>query len=155
LPKLGYKPRIHLLNPIIQGLSPVKTNGETTKMSSSDPNGKIDVLDTPKEIKKKVSKAYCLEKDIIDNTPLLLTKNLIFPLLERLNKIFVINRDEKYGGNLEFKNYEETKKAFIDGLLHPSDLKNGIVDFFSNLLEPIRKTFETKEMKELIKKAYN
>jgi len=154
LPKIGYKPKIDLLNPIIPGLLTTKSDGTKTKMSSSDPNGKIDVIDSPKEIRKKISKTYCLEKDITDNSLLALTKNLLFPLLERINKDFVINRDEKFGGNISFKTYEELETAFTKDL-HPMDLKNGVSDFLINLLESLRNKIDSNEMKNIIKQAYS
>ena len=56
LPKLGIKPAVHLMNPIISALSTVEMKGVKVKMSSSDKNGKISLLDNPKDIRKKVSK---------------------------------------------------------------------------------------------------
>ena len=154
LPKIGYKQKIDLLNPIIPGLSTTKTNGINVKMSSSDPNGKIDVADSPKEIRKKISKVYCLEKDITDNSLLTLAKNLLFPLLERINKKFVINREEKFGGNITFNTYSELEDSFSKDL-HPMDLKNGVSDLLINLLEPLRKKLDADEMKTIIKQAYS
>jgi len=45
LPKLGYKKRSHLMNKMLGGLT-------GTKMSSSDPNSKIDLLDSAKQVEK-------------------------------------------------------------------------------------------------------
>ena len=49
---LGLKMRAHLMNPMVPGL-----NGG--KMSSSDPKSKVDLLDEPASIHKKIAKAYC------------------------------------------------------------------------------------------------
>ena len=49
LPKLGYRTRAHLMNPMVPGLT-----GE--KMSASDPASKIDILDSEKSIRKKIGK---------------------------------------------------------------------------------------------------
>ena len=38
--------------------------------------------------------------------------------------------------------------------IHPGDLKNGIAGYLNRFLEPIRKEFETDEMKKLILDAY-
>ncbi len=153
--KLGYKKRVHLMNHIIPGLSCVKTNGELTKMSSSDANGKIDVLDTEKNIRKKVNKAWCVEGDIIDNSVLKLIDNLIFKILCRLNKPFEINRDEKYGGKLSYNDFKTLEKDFEDKKIYPEDLKLGFADFLINLLAPIRNKFNSQELTELKNKAYN
>ena len=49
LPRLGYKERAHLMNPMVPGLS-------QAKMSSSDPDSKIDLLDSADSIQKKIRK---------------------------------------------------------------------------------------------------
>jgi len=49
MPRLGYKKRIHLMNPMVPGLS-------GSKMSSSDLDSKIDLLDTEKDVQNKVRK---------------------------------------------------------------------------------------------------
>lgn len=57
LPKyLGYKKKIHLMNPMVPGLSGGKGNkaaGEIDKMSSSG-NAKIDLLDGPEAVAEKI-----------------------------------------------------------------------------------------------------
>lgn len=67
LPKLGYKQRAHLLNPLIPGL------GESGKMSSSDENSKIDLLDSEETVTRKIKKALAVPKVPENNvsTPLL------------------------------------------------------------------------------------
>jgi len=54
LPQLGYAKRIHLMNPMVPGLT-------GAKMSSSEEDSKIDLLDDEKSVKKKISKAFCEE----------------------------------------------------------------------------------------------
>ena len=147
LPKLGYKKRIHLMNPMIPGLS-------GGKMSSSDPNSKIDLLDAPETIKRKLSKAYCPAGEVEGNGVLSIVKWILFPLLNRKNTIFIINRPEKFGGPLEYKNYEELEKDYIAGKLHPLDLKNAVAVQLAELLEPLRKRFESEDKKKLVREAY-
>merc|ERR1712168_1143871 len=60
LPKLGYKKRSHLMNFMVPGLT-----GD--KMSASNPDSKIDLLDGPKDVSKKLKKAFCEEGNITDN----------------------------------------------------------------------------------------
>ena len=59
LPKIGYKQRAHLMNPMVPGLA-------GGKMSSSDPDSKIDLLDGPDIVKVRV-------KSFIGTTPKLTT----------------------------------------------------------------------------------
>ncbi|KAH7981981.1 hypothetical protein HPB52_002493 [Rhipicephalus sanguineus] len=60
LPQLGYEKRIHLMNPMVPGLS-------GGKMSSSEEDSKIDLLDTPAAVKKKLKKAFCEPGNLEDN----------------------------------------------------------------------------------------
>ena len=71
LPKLGYAKRSHLMNPMVPGLT-------GTKMSSSEVDSKIDLLDPPAQIKKKLKKAFCEEGNIENNGPLAFTKHVLF-----------------------------------------------------------------------------
>ena len=59
LPALGYAKRAHLMNPMVPGL-------QGTKMSSSDEDSKIDLLDTAASLKKKLKKAFCETESIKD-----------------------------------------------------------------------------------------
>lgn len=147
LPKINYKKRIHLMNPMMPGLS-------GGKMSSSEINSKIDLLDSEKEIMNKFNKAYCPEGIVEDNGVLAITKIVLFPILKRKNKKFKIERPEKFGGTIEFENYEQLEESFINKKIHPMDLKSSVAKEFVNILKPLREHFETSEMKKLVKEAY-
>jgi tyrosyl-tRNA synthetase len=139
LPKLGYKPRLEIMNPMIRGLV-----GE--KMSSSIKATKIDLMDSEKVVKKRINKADCVEGDS-ENGLMALAKYLIFGIKDK----FIIERDEKYGGNLEFDNYENLEKAFTSKDLHPMDLKNGVAAELNKLLVNFR---DNEELSKLHKAAY-
>lgn len=62
------------------------------KMSSSEEDSKIDLLDPPAAIKKKIKKAFCEPGNITDNGVLSFTKHVLFPLL-------------KGQGNFQFRYY--------------------------------------------------
>jgi tyrosyl-tRNA synthetase len=143
LPKMGYKARIELINPLIRGLV-----GE--KMSSSVENTKIDLLNNEETVKKKLNKADCVAGDP-NNGVMALLKYFIFVLKEDHTEKFVIERPDKYGGNLEYKDYEAVEKDFISKKLHPLDLKNAVAKEINLLLEDFRKD---KKLHELHKKAY-
>lgn len=161
LPKIKLKKRAHLMNFMVPGLS-VKSlrdekSGEVNlnvKMSASNENTKIDVLDGKKKIKKKIAKAYCREKDIEDNTPFVFLKSVVFPILERLKRKLVIERPKEYGGTVSFDSAKELSDMYVKGELSPVDLKMGLTFTLADLLEPIRKTFEDKDNAELLKKSY-
>lgn len=157
LPTIGYKKRIHLMNPMIPSFVREATQENIShKMSSSDPNSKIDLLDSVKSIHQKVNKAFCEEGNMCDNPLLVFCKYVIFPILELKSETnFVIHRPKKFGGDALFTNYDTLETFFINKLLHPGDLKKGVTDFLVTLLEPLREMFESNtELQSLIKKAY-
>ena len=81
-------------------------------------------------------------------------ENLVFPILSIKGINFVIERNEEYGGNITYTNIEDVKNDFKSEKLHPMDLKQGMINNLDMILDPIRKTFETPEMKKLIKLSY-
>ena len=145
LPKIGYNSRIEILHPLIPGLI-------GKKMSASNEKSKIDLLDSPEDIKNKLKKADCVEGDT-DNGVMAFLKFVIMVIKGDKKEKFVVERDEKYGGNLEYDNYEEIEKDFIDKKLHPLDLKNALAKELSNLLEHIRNNQE--ELSELSEKGWD
>ncbi|CAF1234385.1 unnamed protein product, partial [Adineta ricciae] len=145
LPSLGYAKRIHLMNPMVPGL-----NGD--KMSSSVEDSKIDLLDTPDQVKKKLKKAFCEPKNITNNGILAFCKSVVFPLLK--GKDFIVQRAEQYGGPLAYSAYQQLEDGFATEDVHPGDLKNAVNIYLNQLLEPIRKDFESESMQEMIKRAY-
>jgi len=146
LPKLGYRQRIHFMNPMLPGLT-----GD--KMSSSVEESKIDLLDDPEGIQNKVKKAFCTDS-IENNAILMFTKAVLFPYFKRTGKTFMVTRPEKFGGNLEFKTYAELEKIYAEKKLHPLDLKIAVGNVLVELLEPVRKAFEKGENKKLVEDAY-
>jgi len=147
LPQLGYEKRIHLMNPMVPGLA-------GAKMSSSEEDSKIDLLDNPQVVKKKLKKAFCEPGNIAENGVLAFAKHVVFSLLKPDEK-FIVQRDEKNGGNMEFSKFEDLEAAFAAQSIHPGDLKASVEFYINRLLEPIRKTFEEdKELKKLVADAY-
>lgn len=112
--------------------------GPGTKMSKSIPGSGINVTDTDEEIKKSVNGAYCPEKVVEDNPMLQISKLVIFPL----NKKIDIKRPEKFGGNISFKTYEELENVFVQGKLHPMDLKGAVATELIKIIKPIRDNFK-------------
>ncbi|CAL7933388.1 unnamed protein product [Xylocopa violacea] len=147
LPLLGYEKRIHLMNPMIPGLV-------GSKMSSSEDDSKIDLLDSSAVIKKKLKKAFCEPGNVNDNGVLSFTKHVMFPLLKE-EESFNILRTAEFGGDVSFVKYEDLENAFAKEEIHPGDLKNAVEVYINKLLEPIRKEFEAdSKLKSLASKAY-
>lgn len=142
LPRLGYRKRIEIMTPLISSL-----NGPGTKMSSSIPGSHIKVYDSEESIRKKIKDAYCPVGVIEDNLILQIAKLLVFPSENRL----VIQRDEKFGGDVEIDTYAHLEMLFKEKSLHPVDLKNAIADFLVRKLARAREYFDkhTDLLKEL------
>ncbi len=145
LPKLGYKPKVEIMTPMLPGLK-----GE--KMSASVEESKVDILASKEEIKSNINKAFCPEGIVESNGVLAFFKYAVMVLKEDNREKLAIKRPEKFGGNLEFKSYEELEKVFVSKKLHPMDLKAALVEELDKLIEPIRKEFKGKE--KLINEAY-
>lgn len=143
LPSLGYAKRSHLMNPMVPGLT-------GAKMSSSEEESKIDLLDSKEDVKKKLKKAFCEPGNIQNNGVLSFVKYVLFPL----HGEFCIKRDPKWGGDKVYTLFEEVEKDFAAELVHPGDLKASVEVALNKLLEPIRKKFEMPELRKLTNSAY-
>merc|ERR1712038_1147703 len=146
LPSLGYAKRAHLMNPMVPGLT-------GAKMSSSEADSKIDLLDSPADIKKKLKKAFCEPGNITDNGVLSFCKFVVFPVALKGER-FTIERPEQHGGNAYFEDYENLEQAFAKEEVHPGDLKAAVEKYLNRLLDPVRKIFESPELKKLSLEAY-
>jgi len=124
------------------------------KMSKSDPDSAIFMLDSSKEIKRKINKAYCPPEQASDNPILEYCKYIIFELVDN----FHVERPEKYGGNVEYSSYDDLESAYVAGDLSPPDLKPAVARYIDQFIEPVRKHFETnkdaKELYDFVQKEY-
>lgn len=156
--KLKWKKPIAVHHPIIlglQGLQKKSTEEETlmaSKMSKSDPKTCIYMHNTYEEIKQKINNAFCPPKQEEGNPLLEYCKYIILKEASSMK----IERPLKFGGDIEFKNYSELRNAYIQGVLHPADLKTGVTEGLNKLIKPVREHFEknkkAKELYENIKK---
>ena len=143
LPKLGYKPRVELINPLIRGLV-----GE--KMSSSVRGTKIDLMDDEDMVKKFINKAEAVEGDP-NNGLMALMQYFIFIIKQDKGEKFLIERPEKFGGNLVYNNYNKLEEDYVSKKVHPLDLKNAVTREINKILVNFRKD---KKIHELYEKAY-
>ncbi len=116
------------------------------KMSKSKPGSAIFITDEPEEIRQKLTKAFCPEKETVYNPVLDWTKHLIFPLRNGIQ----INRDEKFGGNVSYSSYQDLEKDFQEGALHPMDLKTAVAESLIETLAPIRDYFSNDPAKSTL-----
>lgn len=130
LPKLGLKPPVCIHTPLLHGLD------GADKMSSSKGNF-IAVDDSEETIKDKINKSYCPKGEVEGNPMIEIAEHFVYPYQETL----LIERPEKFGGNLELTK-EELIKIYGEGNLHPMDLKNGISNYMIKFLRPAREFME-------------
>ena len=127
-----------------------KLKKKHAKMSKSNPESAIFMEDSAAEVVRKIGSADCTAQDIKENPILNYVQHIVFGLKEQ----WTIERPEKCGGNVTFNTYTELESAFADGLLSPEDLKDNLAKLINELLEPVRKHFETDPFaKTLLEKA--
>jgi len=151
LPKLGYAKRAHVMNAMVPGLA-------GGKMSSSDPNSKIDFLDAPATVKSKIAKAHCAPGEVEGNGVLAFIGAVIIPVGELLKGqgrgadrvwseteqgVFTVHGNPKFGGaTVHYASFDELKEAYAAEKVHPGDLKDAVVKAINALLAPIQAEYE-------------
>jgi len=156
-PKLGYwRPVVvshHMLMGLLKPASETKDKIERAielKMSKSRPDSAIFMTDSPEDVKRKITKAYCPPKETRENPVLEYAKYIIF---EKFRE-FKISRPAKFGGDVSFGTYAELEKAYAKGEIHPLDLKNAVSSYINQLLDPVREHFKkNRKAKELFAKV--
>jgi tyrosyl-tRNA synthetase len=129
LPKIGWNARVEVMNPMIPGLV-------GKKMSSSDPKTKIDLSDNEKIVKNKINKADFIAGDS-NNGVMAFLKYVIMVLKKDNGEKLLVERPDKFGGNIEFDNYEDVESQVKSKKLHPVDVKIAVAKEISNLLSKI------------------
>jgi len=123
------------------------------KMSKSKPSSAVFIHDSPEEIASKINGAFGPPKQVEGNPLLEICRYVIF----RKQKELGIERNAKFGGNVDFGSYAELEAAYMNGKLHPSDLKPAVAKALTEILAPVREHFEknkkAKELYETVKNA--
>lgn len=167
LPKIGYTKRSHLMNLMVPGLS-------GGKMSSSDPNSKIDFLDPPAVVKSKIQKAVCAPGEVEGNGVLAFIRHVVVPLGELFrgqgrasvrawvgegapaDAVFTVEGNPKFGGETHhFRSVDELEDAYAQNAVHPGDLKSACIAAINALLAPIQAEFNgSADFQEAERRAY-
>ena len=136
--KLKLSKPVALHTPLLGSLSGPGRMDTDAKMSKSNPSGTLLVHDSKKVLTKKLSKAFCpLERE--GNPVLDIWQHLLEPALGKI----VIERPEKFGGNLEFDSYLDLEESYLSGSLHPLDLKNGTAAGLYEVVKPMQDACES------------
>ncbi len=116
------------------------------KMSKSIPNSAIFITEEPDSIRSKLRKAFCPEREIAFNPVLDWAKNLIF--VNEKSEL-LIERLDKFGGDITFNSYQDLKKSFAKGTLHPADLKSAVAESLIKVLSPVRSHFKKPKLEAM------
>ena len=136
--KLKLPKPVALHTPLLGSLSGPGRMDTDIKMSKSDPAGTLLIHDSKKILTKKLSKAYC-PPERGGNPVLDIWQHLLEPALGNI----IIERPEKFGGNLTFDSYEKLESAYLSGSLHPLDLKNGTASALYQIIKPMQESCES------------
>jgi tyrosyl-tRNA synthetase len=154
--KLGYKKPVAVHNHMLLGLQFNQTTAEgverkiAMKMSKSKPDTAIFMSDSPEDVERKFKKAHSVDGVVEDNPVLEYFKYIIF---EKYDKV-VVERPDKFGGNLEYSSYKNMEEDFAKGDVKSIDLKVAASKYINELLEPVQRHFEeNKKAKELLEKV--
>ncbi|KAK8094349.1 hypothetical protein PG997_001034 [Apiospora hydei] len=149
LPKLGYKQRAHLMNPMVPGL-------QGGKMSSSDENSKIDLLDSLEVVTKKIRKAEAVPKQPEGNGILAFAEFVLLPVAALKGKReFVVSRERDGLEPLVYSDVKQMHEDYKQDILTPQLLKAATTKALTELLAPIQKAYqESTEWQEITLKAY-
>jgi tyrosyl-tRNA synthetase len=129
-------------------MTPIISLSKTGKMSCSDGRNpsKISFLDTDDEIRTKIERAFCIDKDV-DCGLMKLLRCVFFPLH---GKVIIT---DNYGPH-EYVNYHTLQSYFVQGAVTSQQVKSVITTLMCDVVEPIRQYLHTDDMRDLITDAY-
>ncbi|CAI2731629.1 unnamed protein product [Schistosoma spindalis] len=143
LPHLGHKKRIHLMNPMVPGL----TGG---KMSSSEIDSKIDLLDPPEFVASKLASSVCPPNMTAEqgNGVLAFLKYVIFPLVPMRTGLSIARTPKPYF------NYTEVEKDYLMNKIPSDSLRSVVTECLNGLLVTIQNDFKDPKLQELVRNSY-
>jgi tyrosyl-tRNA synthetase len=154
LPNLGYDAPTAMHYPLLTSLK-----GGSEKMSSSKPSTMFPLHAAEDTIRDRIGGAYCPtdmdqvendaageenwdvldEDELADHNPVLqISRFFIFGADEELH----IEIPDEYGGDEHYDEFDVLYDDVRSGELHPQDLKNGVADYVTDRLEPVRERFK-------------
>ncbi|KAL5002187.1 hypothetical protein BDV10DRAFT_181872 [Aspergillus recurvatus] len=147
LPKIGYRKRAHLVTPMVAGLS-------GGKMSSSVQDSKIDLLDGPDVIQKKIRKAEAAPKVVEDNGVIAMVEYVLLPAAGlKGKKEFVVERRD--AEPLVYTDITKLKEDYANDILTPQALKPAVTAALTSLMAPIQAAYQASpEWQEITAQAY-
>ncbi|HXX06366.1 MAG TPA: tyrosine--tRNA ligase [Candidatus Bathyarchaeia archaeon] len=155
-PKMKWKVPVAVHHHILAGLGEPEVSSDadsefiSSKMSKSKASSGIFIHDSDDEITSKFKKAWCPE-GIVDKNPIL--EIFRYVVFHEFNEI-IVERPEKFGGNVRYTSYLDLQKDFAEKKLHPSDLKSAASKYVIDIIKPIReKIVLTDELYDAIRQT--
>lgn len=153
-PKMNWKVPVAVHHRLLPGLSKptdLSDSQQLGKMSKSDPSSGIFIHNSDEEIRRKIKKAWCEEANIKNNPLLEISKNVIFHEFDDMK----VERPEKFGGNVNYEDYNQLELDFAERKLHPTDLKQTVGNYLVKVVAPIRDKLKlSDELFAAIKESY-
>lgn len=151
-PSLKWKKPVPLHHHLLMGLAKIEMPESdnkldrviASKMSKSKPWSAIFIHDSLQVIATKLRKAYCPPRQVEMNPIMELAKYIIFHDKEE----FTVERRAK--SSLTFGTYDELESKYINGSIHPLDLKKSVAISISEILKPIREHFDIPSNAKLL-----
>lgn len=144
-PKLGWWKPVVVSHHMLAGLQKSETQEKDAleraiemKMSKSKPETAIFMTDSAEDIRRKILKAYCPDKEVHENPIIEYYKYI---LLEKFKEIKI---ERKKLGELTITQFNDLEKAYSQGEIHPLDLKEAAAVYINKAVEPVRKHFKTE-----------
>ena len=148
--RLGWGKPVSLHTPLLLGLhglhestagsfddDPKLSQVIAAKMSKSKPEDTVLIHDEPDVISHKIHRAYC-PTGVVEGNPILeYFRILVFRDHEKVT----LERDPKYGGDIQIDGYLPLEHEFKSGKIHPKDLKSNISRILIERLRPVREYF--------------
>src|SRR5947199_10874886 len=93
------------------------------KMSKSRPDSSILLNDSPQEVERKISKAFCPPKETNVNPILEMARLILCPRRGKL----MIPRDAKFGGDVVYDSFDALAKPYAREDLHAKAPKAAVI----------------------------
>lgn len=153
-PQLGFWKPVVVSHHMLMGLSkPTSHSTDKTtrtieiKMSKSKPDTSVFMTDSEEDLNRKIAKAYCPPQITEENPVLEYFKYIVFEKFRTVE----IKRSKEHGGNIVFNSYKNFEQSYKDGKLHPQDVKNSLVLYLNDLLQPVRQYFDQNDTAKRLK----
>ena len=133
--KLGFEKPVAVHTVILGSLKGAgRMDPIEAKMSKSKEGSAIFLDDSEEKIRNKMKRAFC-PKEVTGNPVLQIAKHILF---RYYTDKLIIQRPEKWGGDMKITSYEELEKTYMGGELHPMDMKNAVAEELIRILKPVR-----------------